>query len=471
MKKLSKLSLVCVIFFGFFLLSTQARWHNHTKHSKHNHPHKISYISQPPSSSPGPAASYSPPPEEPKNPYNSTPGVFDVRLYGAVGDGQTDDTQAFKMAWDTACQSESPAKILVPNHFTFMIQSTIFTGPCLSGLLLQVDGVIVPPDGPESWPKNNSRRQWLVFYRINKMSLQGSGVIDGRGDKWWQLPCKPHMGINGTTLPGPCDSPVAIRFFMSSNLTVQGLRIKNSPQFHFRFDGCINVNVDSISISAPARSPNTDGIHIENTNDVKIYNSVISNGDDCVSIGSGCYDVDIRNITCGPGHGISIGSLGNHNSRACVKNITVRDSIIRVSDNGVRIKTWQGGSGAVSGVTFSNIHMDNVRNPIMIDQFYCLTKKCSNQTAAVYVSNILYSGIKGTYDVRNAPMHFGCSDSMPCTNLTLSDVELLPAVGDMMSDPYCWNAYGQLQTLIIPPVSCLLEGAPRTLLSDEIDRC
>ncbi|KAL6223372.1 hypothetical protein ACLB2K_006759 [Fragaria x ananassa] len=64
------------------------------------------------------------------------------------------------------------------------------------------------------------------------MSLQGSGVIDGRGDKWWQLPCKLHIGVNGTTLPGPCDSPVAIRFFMSSNLTVQGLRIKNSPQFH-----------------------------------------------------------------------------------------------------------------------------------------------------------------------------------------------------------------------------------------------
>lgn len=125
---------------------------------------------------------------------------------------------------------------------------------------------------------------------------------------------------------------------MSSNLTVQGIRVKNSPQFNFRFDGCRNVHIESIYITAPQLSPNTDGIHIENTNGVKIYNSLISNGqslsiffknspplvycikintlvnnyatafsfigDDCVSIGSGCYDVDIKNITCGPSHGI-----------------------------------------------------------------------------------------------------------------------------------------------------------------------
>lgn len=117
------------------------------------------------------------------------------------------------------------------------------------------------------------------------------------------------QGINGTTAPGPCDSPVvsslifiltkttipnhvciylfsfpvflkmqAIRFFMSSNLTVKGLKVKNSPQFNFRFDGCQSVHVDSLIIKAPAQSPNTDGIHIENTVDVKIHNSIISNG-------------------------------------------------------------------------------------------------------------------------------------------------------------------------------------------------
>ncbi|OIW17445.1 hypothetical protein TanjilG_22557 [Lupinus angustifolius] len=454
MKHSHILPLVFCIFFSTFFLSIQARHHSHTK-QKHSHSHKSYETSPPPSQN-----------------YSTPSNILDVRTFGAIGDGISDDTESFKMAWDTACESELPHNIiLVPQGFSFIIHSTIFTGPCQGDLVFKVDGTVMPPDGPDSWPKNNSKHQWLVFYRINGMSLEGSGLINGRGQKWWDLPCKPHKGPNGTTLEGPCDSPIAIRFFMSSNLTMHGLRIENSPQFNVRFDGCENVHIESIFIKAPKDSPNTDGIHIENTNDVKIYNSLISNGDDCVSIGSGCYDVDIKNITCGPGHGISIGSLGNHNSRACVSNITVRDSVIKFTDNGVRIKTWQGGSGSVSGVTFNNIHMESVRNPIIIDQFYCLTKDCTNKTSAVTVSNILYTNIKGTYDIRSPPMQFACSDSVPCTNLTLSDIELLPSQGDIVHDPFCWNAYGDLQTLTIPPVFCLIEGTPRFVLENDISHC
>lgn len=70
----------------------------------------------------------------------------------------------------------------------------------------------------------------------------------------------------------------AMRFFMSSNVTVHGLKIRNSPQFHFRFDNCRNVLIDTIVINSPHLSPNTDGIHVENSANVGIYNSVISNG-------------------------------------------------------------------------------------------------------------------------------------------------------------------------------------------------
>ncbi|OMO58556.1 Glycoside hydrolase, family 28 [Corchorus olitorius] len=413
-----------------------------------------------------PADHPSNPPSVPSDPYPNDPAatdcIFDVTSFGAVGDGSSDDTAAFREAWKAACAVES-ATILAPSDKEFIITSTIFSGPCKPGLVFQVDGVVMPPDGPDCWPTADSRKQWLVFYRLDDMKLTGNGIIEGNGHKWWELPCKPHRGPNGSTLKGPCDSPAMIRFFMSSNLVVSGLRIQNSPQFHMKFDGCEGVLIEKLSISTPKLSPNTDGIHIENTKSVGIYNSMISNGDDCISIGPGCSNVDIEGVTCGPSHGISIGSLGVHNSQACVSNITVRNAMIRESDNGVRIKTWQGGTGSVSGISFENIQMENVRNCIIVDQYYCLSKACLNETSAVHVTDVKYKNIKGTYDVRSTPIHFACSDTVACTNITMAEVELLPHEGELVDDPFCWNAYGIEETLTIPPIGCLQEGMPQTI--------
>ena len=69
-----------------------------------------------------------------------------------------------------------------------------------------------------------------------------------------------------------------IRFFLSNDVTVRGLRIENSPQFHLRFDDCERVRVDGLFVSSPASSPNTDGVHVENTTSVQILNSRIYNG-------------------------------------------------------------------------------------------------------------------------------------------------------------------------------------------------
>ncbi|KAK7329614.1 hypothetical protein VNO77_23784 [Canavalia gladiata] len=444
-----------------FIHNVEGRYHNHKRHKK----------IPPPVESPTPEDPPSPPsnsPSVPSDPYPTDPGdspsncIFDVRSFGAVGDGSADDTAAFKEAWKAACAVESGV-LLVPENYCFKITSTIFSGPCKPGLVFQVDGTLMAPDGPECWPKGDSLAQWLVFYRLDQMTLSGTGTIEGNGEQWWDLPCKPHRGPNGNTISGPCESPTMIRFFMSSNLVLRGVKIQNSPMFHVKFDGCEGVLIDKLSISSPKLSPNTDGIHLGNTRGVGIYNSMISNGDDCISIGPGCSDVDIQGVTCAPTHGISIGSLGVHNSQACVSNLTVRNTIIKESDNGLRIKTWQGGTGSVTGLRFENIQMENVRNCIIIDQYYCMSKECLNQTSAVHVNDVLYRNIKGTYDVRTPPIHFACSDTVACTNITLSEVELLPYEGELLDDPFCWNAYGTQETMTIPPINCLREGVPDTV--------
>ncbi|KAH6808570.1 Pectin lyase-like superfamily protein [Perilla frutescens var. frutescens] len=462
MMKLLHLTLFLLIAIQNAANANGARHHHSPKKPKtHKNPRKLSHAYAP-SPTPTPTPTYPPsipsdPSRDPTQPdeNTNTTCIFDVTEFGAVGDGSSDDTAAFRSAWKAACQVENSV-VLAPSGLVFMITSTIFSGPCQPGLVLQVDGVLMPPDGPDCWPESDSHQQWLVFYRLDDMTLTGTGTIEGNGQKWWDLPCKPHK---------------LIRFFMSNNLVVTGLRIQNSPKFHMKFDGCEGVLIDKLSISSPKLSPNTDGIHIEDTKSVGIYNSVIANGDDCISIGQGCSDVDIEAVTCGPSHGISIGSLGVHNSRACVSNITVRNAFIKESDNGLRIKTWQGGTGSVSGISFENIQMENVRNCVIIDQYYCLTKACRNETSAVYLSDVTFRNVKGTYDVRSPPIHFACSDSVACTNITMSEVELLPYEGVLVDDPFCWNAYGVQETLTIPPIDCLLDGMPQSLTENSLYGC
>ncbi|CAO2828419.1 unnamed protein product [Amaranthus hypochondriacus] len=403
------------------------------------------------------------PPPNLQNSLREDHDVFNIVSYGAVGDGLTNDTSAFKSAWEAACNADHTSTILVPSGYTFLLHPFVFTGPCKNHLVFQVDGIIIAPDGPESWPKEISKTQWIIFQKTHGLTVQGDGLINGRGHKWWDLPCKPHHHNKkkGTKKHENCDSPIAIRFLEGKNLTLTGINIMNSPQFHIRFDHCQHVTVDSIAINSPENSPNTDGIHIGNSTDVIIRNSVISNGDDCISIGAGSHNLDIRNMTCGPGHGISIGSLGVHDTKACVSNITVSNCTIKHSDNGVRIKTWQGGFGSVSAVTFDGIQMDTVRNPIIINQYYCLSSSCSNKTSAVLIDTITYSNIYGTYDPKDPPVHLACSDSVPCSNITLSGLDLRPAESKSRVEPLCWNAYGSiLGDFNNPSVDCLLEGLP-----------
>jgi len=144
MRHSSILTLLFSIYFLTSFLSIQARHHFHTKHKHYSHSHNSSSeISLPPAPLPSPTSSA--PEEAPSTITSPSPspevasGLLDVRTFGAIGDGITDDTESFKMAWDTACQSELDLNVIfVPPGFSFIVQSTIFTGPCKGGLVLKV---------------------------------------------------------------------------------------------------------------------------------------------------------------------------------------------------------------------------------------------------------------------------------------------------------------------------------------------
>ncbi|XP_054784854.1 polygalacturonase At1g48100-like [Prosopis cineraria] len=388
--------------------------------------------------------------------------TFNVLDYGAKGDGKADDTKAFQQAWAAACNVKG-SRVLVPSGSVFLVKIISFKGgTCQPNIFFQVDGKIIAPTSASAW--GSGTLQWLEFKELNKFTIKGKGVIDGQGSVWWNR----RSGF-------PTTKPTALRFYGSNGVTVTGITIQQSQQTHLKFDSCTNVQVSAITVSSPGDSPNTDGIHLQNSQDVVIYSSTLACGDDCVSIQTGCSNVYIHNVNCGPRHGISIGGLGKDNTRACVSNVTVRDTTFQNSLTAVRIKTWQGGSGSVHDIRFSDIQVSEVGTPIMIDQYYCDKRKCGNDSSAVAVSGIDYVNVKGTF-FREA-VRFACSDAVPCTGLTLDTVQLQPQSSKQGSSfdnngAFCWKAFGELKTKTVPALDdCLQSGNPSSRINSNQDSC
>ncbi|GMY26247.1 probable polygalacturonase At1g80170 [Fagus crenata] len=385
--------------------------------------------------------------------------LVNVDSFGAVGDGVSDDTQAFVKAWDIAC-STPKSVFLVPQGQRYLVNATRFKGPCSDKLVIQIDGMIIAPDEPKNWdPK--LPRTWLDFSKLNRVIFQGNGVIDGSGSKWWAASCKKNKS-------NPCKgAPTALTIESSSAIMVKGITIQNSQQMNFVISKCDSVHVSGVQVSSPGDSPNTDGIHITESTNVALENCKIGTGDDCVSIVNASSTIKMKTIYCGPGHGISIGSLGKDNSTGIVSKVVLDTAFLKNTTNGLRIKTYQGGSGYVRGVRFQNVRMEDVANPIIIDQFYCDSPStCQNQTSAVNISQIVYKDVSGTTKSEKA-MKFACSDTVPCSNIILSNVDLEETDGTV--ETYCNSATGFGYGIVHPSAECLNSNDDKedTIINEE----
>ncbi|TYK10560.1 putative polygalacturonase [Cucumis melo var. makuwa] len=374
-------------------------------------------------------------------------GIFYLGDFGAKGDGISNDTQALMEAWKVACSFPTRARIVFPASNTFLVHPLELHGPCRSRVTLRIHGIINAPKDPNAWAGLNPRK-WLYFCGVNHLTLEGGGEINGMGYEWWMSSCKINS-TNVISFPNP-----AITFHKCKNVKIHHLLVIDSQQMHVAFTNCLRVVASNLKVIAPAFSPNTDGIHISASRGVMVKNSIISTGDDCVSIVGNSSRILIKDIACGPGHGISIGSLGKQNTSAQVRNVRVDGAVLSNTKNGARIKTWQGGSGSATDITFKNMLMKNVSNPIIIDQYYCDSNlPCANQTSAVKVENTSFIHIKGT-TATNEAIKFACSDTLPCVGLYLEDILLLSKDAEI-STSSCWQAYGLSSGPVYPP-SCFL---------------
>ncbi|PNY17983.1 polygalacturonase [Trifolium pratense] len=270
--------------------------------------------------------------------------------------------QAFMDGWQATCKSKEQARLLIPPG-TFLVSSMFFSGPCLTPgpVTIQVVGTVLATTDISEYENS----EWLMFQHIEGLKLLGGVGAFERYD------CQNYdEQVNAHNL----------YFDRVTNGVIQNIKSVNPKGFHIFVTNSGNMRLRLIKINAPATSPNTDGIHISHSINVKISRTSIETGDDCVSMIQGVNNVTIKRLKCGPGHGLSIGSLGKYQDELPVNGIRVQATTLVGTTNGLRIKSWPDKyTGSASDIHFIGITMENVKNPIIIDQEYECDPECKKK--------------------------------------------------------------------------------------------
>ncbi|KAJ4958623.1 hypothetical protein NE237_025734 [Protea cynaroides] len=282
----------------------------------------------------------------------------------------------------------------------------------------------------------DSSESWLLFYGVAGVSVIG-GYLDSRGS-------------SRTALLVQRDCLQSLTIYGSKDELIQNFISTNAKLYHIVVHTCTNVTLQGVRIYAPENSPNTDGVHVQNSIDVGVLNTIIKTGDDCILIGPGTKNLQILRVACGPGHGIrkycgcfetatsfdklhygnwnaslvsayflsvntgSTGSLGKEFEDG-VENVTVKIAVFKGTQNGLRIKSWgRPSNGFARGIVFKQVLMNNVQNPVVIDQNYRpRSSGCPSQNSDIKISHVMYTDIKGT-SASQVAMKFDCSATSPC---------------------------------------------------------
>ncbi|PVH47543.1 hypothetical protein PAHAL_4G083900 [Panicum hallii] len=376
--------------------------------------------------------------------------VFNVTDFGAVADGKADDSRAFLRAWMKACATPGRPAVVVPRGGSYLLHPLVFRGPCRGYMEVRVAGVLRAPAGLGAF---RDCREWVHFSNVDGLLVTGGGTFDGRGATAWAL--------NECPRKRDCKLlPTSIKLGRVRNATITDVTSLDSKFFHVTVAGSHGVRIHRVSIRAPRDSPNTDGVHIQGSSDVRVTDSAVATGDDCVSVGPGTSDVLVSGVTCGPGHGISVGSLGRYPGEEDVRRLRVANCTIAGTSNGVRIKTWRGGSRptAVSGLVFEDIVMRKVRNPIIIDQEYCPYASCRRESeqrpSAVRISDVKFRNIRGVSATQVA-VKLSCSEASPCRGLELRDIDLRYVRRGVATQSQCAHVAGGVVGGTLVPPSCI----------------
>jgi polygalacturonase len=356
----------------------------------------------------------------------SAANICAVRQYGAKGDGATNDAGAIQKAIDD-CNGTHQGTVLLDGGLVYVSSPLVLkshmtlriaAGTTLAGSKDHADY----PDKEEF--KEKGKQALLTATNAEDVTIDGMGVIDGRGDSWWERPHDPR--------------PRLIVFDHCKHVHMSGVTVENSPMWQIVPYYSDDLTFTNMKVLAPQHSHNTDGIDPFSSSNIVIDHVTIDTGDDNVAIKSGQPDspgpdaparhIVITDCTFLHGHGLSIGS----EIAGGVQDVRAERIHFKGTDQGVRVKSNRDrGNAAIGHFIFRDITMEDVRIPILISEFYPKVPDTISQEKVTrltpFFDDITIENVTAT-GARQAALIVGLPES-PIRNLKLIHVHLSGETG------------------------------------------
>jgi len=321
--------------------------------------------------------------------------VYNIRDFGAKGDGTTLNPAALQAAIDT-CTKDGGGTVLVPAGVFHIgiteLKSNVTLRISAGGTLLgSADGTQyhaideIPLRGDSTLGDGN----WSLLYAVNakNVTVEGPGMIDGQGQQFRSLVRgeKPPSGIGGA------QRPYHLLFHRCENIVVRNLDLVRCAFHSIRVIQSKRIHMDNLYIHNRVNS-NNDGFHFISCEYVSINNCTLLVQDDACALFGSCKNVTVTN--CVFSTRWSIFRFGGGSAQ----NIAVSNCII-YETYGCPIKISSSQS-QMENMTFSNLILKDVTGPISIGFSGSSGQGREDGGAAAmpasYVRNISFSNIRAT---------------------------------------------------------------------------
>ena len=363
--------------------------------------------------------------------------------FGAKVDGVTLDSPAINAAIDRAHGQGGGLVYLSPGVYlcgTVVLKSNVTLYVEAGATILGSKDVkqYTPQPGP---PENaDASTRHLIFAKdADSIMLCGPGLIDGQGPSFWvpsgrrkHTPDEQWADVASLYFnPKPRVSPM-LEFVNCRHLNVEQVRIENASGWTMRLMSCVGVVVDGVSIKNPVVGPNTDGIDISNSSDVRIANCSIETGDDAICLKSEnpygdtvpvMRNVVVTNCTltsCCNGF-----KFGTRTYSGC-ENITFSNSTIHnTAESEVNARVIAGiclemvDGGWLDGVVITGIRMQRTRTPIFLRLGARTAPRFGGRT---YMRGVMISDVHATEAVLTNSITG--VPGLPVEDVTLSNVHV-----------------------------------------------